>query len=86
MLSAGGEKALDAVRLHLLRQPPPTLAERLLGRRRARVMRHRIGFAAVGVGLALLRPKPRVRVTRSLVVLSAVAVAMAVTALGLPIR
>jgi hypothetical protein len=74
------------VRLFLLRQPPPTLAERLLGRHRARVVRRRVGFAAVGVGLALLRPRPRVRVTLPLVVLSAVLVAVAVTGLGLPIR
>jgi hypothetical protein len=73
------------MRLPLLRQPPPTLAERLLGRRRARVLRRRVGFAAVGAGLTLLRPKPRMRVTPLLLVLVAVVLCTAVAGIGLPI-
>jgi hypothetical protein len=42
---------------------PPTLAERLLGRRRAKVLRRRLGFLALGVGASLI--KPRATWTRS---------------------
>jgi len=72
--------------LRLLRPPPPTLAERVLGRRRARVLRRRVGFAAVGVGLALLRPKPRRRGGGPLVAVTLVLVFVTVAGLSLPIR
>lgn len=39
---------------------PPTLLERVLGRRRARLVRRRLGLAAVGVGVSLLRPRRHV--------------------------
>jgi hypothetical protein len=68
----------------LLRQPPPTLPERLLGRRRVRVLRRRLGFVAVGLGLTLLRPKPRVRLMPVLVVLGALVFAAAAVGVGLP--
>lgn len=37
---------------------PPTLVERIVGRRRARRLRRRVGLAAVGLGVSLLRPRP----------------------------
>ena len=40
----------------LLRRRPPTLAERVLGRRRARRLRRRLGYAALGSGVGLLKP------------------------------
>jgi len=42
---------------------PPTLPERLLGRRRAKALRRRLGFVALGVGASLI--KPRATWTRS---------------------
>ena len=50
----------------LFRKPPATLLERVVGRRRARLLRRRCGLAAFGVSIALLRPKPRYRPTASL--------------------
>jgi len=47
------------MRVPFLRPPPLTLAERVLGRRRARLLRRRLAFAAMGVGFTLLRPRPR---------------------------
>ena len=40
----------------LRRRRPPTLAERLLGRRRARRLRRRLGYLALGSGVGLLKP------------------------------
>lgn len=60
------------MRLPLLRQPPPTFMERLVGRRRARLLRRRVGLAAVGVGLALLRPKSRYRANGPVAVAGAI--------------
>jgi hypothetical protein len=39
------------------RRPPPTLLERLVGRPRARAIRRRLGFVAIGAGVTLLRPR-----------------------------
>ena len=36
----------------------PTTLERLLGRRRARRLRRRLGLVALGAGVSLLRPRP----------------------------
>jgi hypothetical protein len=36
---------------------PPTVAERLLGRRHAKAIRRRLGFLALGVGASLLKPR-----------------------------
>jgi hypothetical protein len=36
---------------------PPTVLEQLLGRRRARALRRRLGFLALGAGASLLRPR-----------------------------
>jgi hypothetical protein len=41
-----------------LHRDPSTL-EQLLGRRRARSLRRRLGFIAVGTGLSLLKPRTR---------------------------
>jgi hypothetical protein len=41
-----------------LRRPPSTL-EQLLGRRRARVLRRRLGYIAIGAGVSLLKPRAR---------------------------
>ena len=38
------------------RRRPPTLAERVLGRRRARTLRRRLALVAFGAGVALARP------------------------------
>lgn len=40
-----------------LRRPPPTLLERLVGRPRARAIRRRVGFVAIGAGVSLLKPR-----------------------------
>ena len=46
------------MRLHpAMRRRPPSLTERLLGRRGLRRLRRRAGLAAVGTGLMLLRPR-----------------------------
>jgi hypothetical protein len=37
---------------------PPTLVERIVGRRRARRLRRRVGLLAVGLGVSMLRPRP----------------------------
>lgn len=37
---------------------PPTLVERVVGRRRARRLRRRAGLLAVGLGVSMLRPRP----------------------------
>ena len=72
--------------LRLLRKPPPTLIERIVGRRRARVLRHRFGLAAFGVGVTLLRPKLRYRPTAAVAAVAVAAVFIAVAATLLPIR
>ncbi|MEY2567504.1 MAG: hypothetical protein QOE35_2033 [Actinomycetota bacterium] len=74
------------MRLHLLRPPPPTPLERLIGRRRARMVRRRVGFLALGVGVTLLRPKPRLRGARTLVVLGALVLFAAVSGVALPLH
>jgi hypothetical protein len=38
---------------------PPTVLEQLLGRRRARALRRRLGFLALGAGVSLLKPRAR---------------------------
>ena len=38
---------------------PPTLLEQLLGRRRAKLLRRRIGLLAMGAGVSLLKPRSR---------------------------
>jgi hypothetical protein len=73
------------MRLRLLRPPPPTPLERLIGRRRARLVRRRIGLLALGVGVTLLRPKPRVRGAGKLVVLGTL-VLLVVSAVALPLH
>jgi hypothetical protein len=79
-------EVLIAMTMRLLRQPPPTLLERLLGRRRARLVRRRFGLAAVGVGLALLRPKPRHRSTGSIVIVGAVLASLVIAGMRLAVR
>jgi hypothetical protein len=74
------------MRLRLLRPPPPTTLERLIGRRRARVVRRRVGFLALGVGVTLLRPKPRVSGARTLVVLGTLLLFVVVSAVALPLH
>lgn len=52
----------------------PSVVERVLGKRRARVLRRRFGLVAVGFGLSLLKPRRPVApmvVVGALVVLSA---------------
>jgi hypothetical protein len=60
--------------------------ERVLGRRRARMVRRRVGFVALGLGFTLLRPQPRVRSGRVVLVVGAVMVCVAVAGVGLPLR
>jgi hypothetical protein len=38
---------------------PPTLLEQLLGRRRARLVRRRLGFVTLGMSYSLLKPRSR---------------------------
>jgi hypothetical protein len=55
------------------RRRPPDLLEQLLGRRRARVLRRRLGLLAIGAGVTLLKPR-----TRWKPVLAAAVIAVAV--------
>jgi hypothetical protein len=41
------------------RRRPPDRLEQLLGRRRARVVRRRLGLLAIGAGVTLLKPRTR---------------------------
>ena len=68
------------MRVPFLRPPPPTLVERLFGRRRARSVRRRLAFAAMGLGFTLLRPRPRRWAVASL------AVVVGVTLVLVPVR
>ena len=47
------------MRVQLPTRRPPGLVEQLLGRRRARVLRRRLGLLAVGAGVTLLKPRTR---------------------------
>ena len=47
------------MRVSLPRRQPPGLLEQVLGRRRARMVRRRLGFVALGVGYTLLKPRTR---------------------------
>jgi hypothetical protein len=40
----------------MLTRRPPTLLERALGRKRAKRLRRRLGYLAVGTGVAMLKP------------------------------
>lgn len=57
---------------------PPSILERLLGRRRARVIRRRVGILALGAGVSLLRPRPRTPRVSLVLMTSAGAVALLV--------
>lgn len=72
----GGEKR-GAVRVSL--RPPPTILEQLLGRKRAKLLRRRLGFVALAAGVSLL--KPRVRLAHA--VLAGTVVLGAVVGLGI---
>ena len=66
----------------LVARRPPTALERLLGRRRARRLRRRVGLAAVGTGLVLLRPKrmlPTVAAACGVAIAPTVAIAVGLT-------
>jgi hypothetical protein len=58
---------------------PPTILEQLLGRKRAKSLRRRLGVVAVATGVALLKP----RVTRAGVALTCAAVLVAIVGLGI---
>jgi hypothetical protein len=47
------------MRVSLPVRRPPTLVEQLLGRRRARLLRRRLAFLALGTGVTLLKPRTR---------------------------
>ena len=47
------------MRVQLPTRRPPDLLEQILGRRRARNLRRRLGMLAVGAGLTLLKPRTR---------------------------
>lgn len=46
------------MRLSLTARRPPTALERLLGPKRARRLRRRLGLLALGTGYTLLKPRP----------------------------
>jgi hypothetical protein len=52
----GADEGNNPMRLPI-RRPPPTVIERLLGRRRARLLRRRCGLAFMGMGFMLVRPR-----------------------------
>ena len=56
---AGGGNEVH-MRVSLPTRRPPTMLEQLLGRRRARVVRRRLGVVAIGLGYTLLRPRSKV--------------------------
>jgi hypothetical protein len=47
------------MRVPLPARRPPALLEQLLGRRRARTLRRRLGLLALGAGVTLLKPRMR---------------------------
>jgi len=50
---------------------PPTLLDQLVGRKRAKVLRRRLGLVALGTGVSLLKPRtiwPPLLATATLVV------------------
>jgi hypothetical protein len=47
------------MRVQLPTRRPPDLLEQILGRRRARNLRRRLGLLAVGAGFTLLKPRTR---------------------------
>jgi hypothetical protein len=47
------------MRVSLAVRRPPNRLERMLGRRRARLLRRRLGLVALGTGVTLLRPRTR---------------------------
>jgi hypothetical protein len=58
----------------------PSALERLLGRRRARRLRRRVGIAALGTGVFLLRPRRSIRpLMATCVVVAALVVTVTVT-------
>jgi hypothetical protein len=61
---------------------PPTVVEQLLGRRRAKALRRRFGFLALGVGASLLKP----RTTWTPWAMTGVAVLTLVVAVGIRAR
>lgn len=64
-------------RFLVVRRPPSTL-ERLLGRRRVRRLRRRVGLAALGTGMVLLRPRRLAPVLLTTCVVAATVTAVAV--------
>ena len=48
------------MRVSLPTRQPAGLLEQVLGRRRARIVRRRLGFVALGLGYSLLKPRSRV--------------------------
>ena len=48
------------MRVSLPTRRPPDLLEQVLGRRRAKVLRRRFGFLALGVGYSLVKPRSKV--------------------------
>jgi hypothetical protein len=61
------------MRLSLTARRPPTALERLLGPKRARRLRRRLGLVALGAGYGLLKPR-----ARSAAIAGAAALAVAV--------
>jgi len=58
---------------------PPTFLEQLLGRKRAKSLRRRLGLVAVAAGVSLLKP----RMSRAHVALTGALVLAAIVALGM---
>ena len=65
------------MRVSLSTRRPPSLLEQLVGRRRTRLLRRRLGFVALGVSYSML--KPRSKVVPTAVVTTAVLVAALLT-------
>jgi len=62
------------MRVSLPTRRPPGLLEHALGRRRARIVRRRLGFVALGVSYSLLKPTARVLPAMMVGALTAVAI------------
>ena len=43
----------------MLRRRPPTLVERIVGRKRAKRARRKLGYLALGTAVAMLKPAAR---------------------------
>ena len=59
LFGATGRRERGVMRVSLAPRRRPNALEQLVGRRRARALRRRLGWFALGAGVVLLRPRVR---------------------------